>query len=202
MLGKKALLEILESGSSKIISMPHVFQRFTESMKHCPTTGVHRFAFSYQSLVLKNCQGLYCFLRKNRFTLTLNKKNLPTNVESSIFDNLRFPEKNTGKSYTPKVTFMFIQLQLQKERHVFIHHSSPRDAFTYSGLSGLPMMPCGWSGFSSEWISQRQTTQSSPGRCPEVPCQWRCSVFVHWGLKLFPLGSHTHSYQTKSQPDV
>lgn len=79
-------------------------------MKHCPTSGVHSFAFSYQSLILKNCQGLYYFLSKNRFTLTLNKRNLPTNMESFIFDNVRFLKNNTGKSYPPKVSFVFIQL--------------------------------------------------------------------------------------------
>lgn len=56
-------------------------------MEHCPIIRVHSFA-----------------------SLQLNKRNLPMNMESFIFDNLRFIKNNTEKSYPPKVTFMFIQL--------------------------------------------------------------------------------------------
>lgn len=41
MLGRKALFELLESENSKIICMPHVFQKFTQYMKHCPEIRVH-----------------------------------------------------------------------------------------------------------------------------------------------------------------
>lgn len=105
-------------------------------MKHCPTSEVHSFAFSYQSFILKNCQGLYYFLSKTRFTLKLNKRNLPTNMESFIFDNLSFL-KNNREKLPSQSEFCVYSIVVAKRKDACSSLNSPTEAFTCSCLSDL-----------------------------------------------------------------